>query len=309
MHGDYQFANVMFAPRRPGPPGGHRGLGDGHGGRSAARSRLGHERLDRPRRGPHPGLRRPDRPALAGRDPRALRRGERPGGDRDRLLRHPGPVQAGHRLRGRLRPGGGGRRRQPGHGRLRARGARHHGRRRRARRHDHRSGGEATGEGGHLARAAQPQPLGRGHGGGRPAGLRVGVDPRAPGHPGADGRQPPRRLRPPPHPRRRPGLRRLQPTSASWPAGPSGSTSGPRCTTSASATPSWWPAPSPPSTWCRAAGSSSASGPAGSRPSGRRSASTSPPGAAGWTRPSGSAGGCGARRWSSTTGSSSTSAR
>ena len=43
-------------------------------------------------------------------------------------------------------------------------------------------------------------------------------------------------------------------------------------------------------------GSSSASGPAGSRPSGRRSASTSRPGVAGWTRPSRSANGCGARR-------------
>ena len=41
MHGDYQFANVMYRHGAPGPAGRHRRLGDGHGRRPQARPRLG----------------------------------------------------------------------------------------------------------------------------------------------------------------------------------------------------------------------------------------------------------------------------
>ncbi len=39
MHGDYQFANVMYLARRPGSPCRDRRLGDGHRRRSEARPR------------------------------------------------------------------------------------------------------------------------------------------------------------------------------------------------------------------------------------------------------------------------------
>ena len=47
MHGDYQFANVMYRARRAGPAGRDRRLGDGHGRRPEARPRLGGAELAR----------------------------------------------------------------------------------------------------------------------------------------------------------------------------------------------------------------------------------------------------------------------
>ena len=47
MHGDYQFANVMYRARRAGAAGRHRRLGDGHGRRPEARPRLGRAELAR----------------------------------------------------------------------------------------------------------------------------------------------------------------------------------------------------------------------------------------------------------------------
>ena len=68
MHGDYQFANVMYRARRAGAAGRHRRLGDGHGRRPEARPRLGgaelargHERAE----AADVGLRRHDRHADA----------------------------------------------------------------------------------------------------------------------------------------------------------------------------------------------------------------------------------------------------
>ena len=47
MHGDYQFANVMYRARRAGPARRHRRLGDGHRRRPEARPRLGGAELAR----------------------------------------------------------------------------------------------------------------------------------------------------------------------------------------------------------------------------------------------------------------------
>ena len=47
MHGDYQFANVMYQRRRAGPAGRDRRLGDGHRRRPEARPRLGRAELAR----------------------------------------------------------------------------------------------------------------------------------------------------------------------------------------------------------------------------------------------------------------------
>ena len=111
IHGDYQFANVMF---NHGAPARLAAMVDWE------MSTVGDPLLDLawvmngwtdPGRGPDQGLRGPDRHAQPGRDARPLRHGERPDGRRDRLLRDPGPVQAGHRARGRVRPRGGRRRR------------------------------------------------------------------------------------------------------------------------------------------------------------------------------------------------------
>ena len=82
-------------------------------------------------------------------------------------------------------------------------------------------------------------------------------------------------------------------TCASSPPAPSGSASARRCSTSGCGTRSSPPAPSPRSTCCRAAGSTSASAPAGWRRSGRPSASTSPAAVGGSTRPSTCAADCG----------------
>ena len=90
MHGDYQFANVMYRHGAPGPPGRHRRLGDGHRRRPQARPGLG-----RARRGPR---NRRGRRAIVGYvdmtgmplavgGPRALLRGVGPPGRRHRLLR------------------------------------------------------------------------------------------------------------------------------------------------------------------------------------------------------------------------------
>ena len=107
IHGDYQFANVMFAHGAPA--------------RLAAMvdwemSTVGDPLLDLAwvmNGWSDPGEDRTKgyvdctgMPSRQG-DARPLRHRERPERGRDRLLRHPGPVQAGHRAGGRLRPGRG----------------------------------------------------------------------------------------------------------------------------------------------------------------------------------------------------------
>ena len=113
MHGDYQFANVMYHHGGAGPAGRHRRLGDGHGRRSEARPGLG--RADAGPRTPtaatatvggYVDMR--GMPSRA-RGPGPLRRGVGPAGRRHRLLRHPREVEAGHRPRAGLPA----RRRQP----------------------------------------------------------------------------------------------------------------------------------------------------------------------------------------------------
>ena len=83
MHGDYQFANVMFEHGGPAACR-HRRLGDGHRGRSQARSGLGRavlarRHLERRRRRQKRRVRRHDWHAAAGRGPGALRRERRAG--------------------------------------------------------------------------------------------------------------------------------------------------------------------------------------------------------------------------------------
>ena len=89
MHGDYQFANVMFRARCAGPVGRHRRLGDGHHRRPEARPGLGHAVLARGHQQRRRQCRRLCRHAgnaLALRGARALRRGLGPSGRRHRLL-------------------------------------------------------------------------------------------------------------------------------------------------------------------------------------------------------------------------------
>ena len=102
MHGDYQFANVMYRDGAPAAAGRDRRLGDGHRRRPEARPRLGRPELARGhdlarRRGVE--LRRHDRHADEGPGPRALLEGVGPPGRRHRLLRHPRQVEARHRAR------------------------------------------------------------------------------------------------------------------------------------------------------------------------------------------------------------------
>ena len=97
IHGDYQFANVMF---RHGAPARLAAMVDWE------MSTVGDPLLDLGwvmNGWTDPGEDRTrgyvDRPACpAGPRSSTTTPGQRPGGDRDRLLRHPGPVQAGHRL-------------------------------------------------------------------------------------------------------------------------------------------------------------------------------------------------------------------
>ena len=97
MHGDYQFANVMFKNGAPAP-GRHRRLGDGHGGRPEARSGAGRPVVAGGHERPVPvgrGVRGSVRPSHPGRARAALRQGLGPPGGRPRLLRDPGQVEAG----------------------------------------------------------------------------------------------------------------------------------------------------------------------------------------------------------------------
>ncbi len=135
MHGDYQFANVMY---RDGAPAQLAAIVDWEMGT------VGDPKLDlgwvvqswpddtmavEPSASAYVDM---YAHAAAGRGARALRRGVRPPGRRHRLLRRPRPLEAGGRARAGL-PAGRRRREAPG---VRAGRARAHGGRRRARRVD-----------------------------------------------------------------------------------------------------------------------------------------------------------------------------
>ena len=108
-------------PRRAGAHGGDRRLGDGDDRRPVARSRLGDHGLAEPRRGScRLRVRRLHGHADARGARRPLRAHQRAAGRRDRLLRHPRPLQNGGRARGRLRALRAGRGRQPEDGRCSA---------------------------------------------------------------------------------------------------------------------------------------------------------------------------------------------
>ena len=158
------------------------------------------------------------------------------------------------------------------------------------------------------ARRGQHEVLDGSRAGGRGGRLRVGVAAGAPRVPGGDAGQPARGRRPTRRSRR---TRRRSTRSWRWPPSPRRPKKvrlgtnvyniglrHPFVTARAITTLD---------VISRAAGSSSASAPAGSRRSGRPPVSTSRPAAAGSTRPSTSAGGSGPTTWSSTTASSSTS--
>ena len=110
MHGDYQFANVMYRHGGAGPDGGHRGLGDGHRRRPETGPGLGGQRLAGGSRR-HAGhqLRRHDGDAVPIGRPRPVHRGVRASGRRHRLLLRAGQVEARRRARAGLPAG----RRQP----------------------------------------------------------------------------------------------------------------------------------------------------------------------------------------------------
>ena len=97
MHGDYQFANVMFAHGGAGSAGRDRGLGDDDGRRSAAGSGLGAAGLRRRKPQRRRVLSGHEGHADAQRTTRALREGQRAFHREHRLLPGAGQLETRHR--------------------------------------------------------------------------------------------------------------------------------------------------------------------------------------------------------------------